>query len=172
MGQLREHMQKHLLDAVPPTTDQVLDFRRPQFAPEKHIEGALALVYEASETIKAIESHAREMENRAQGLAETALKELRLAESRVRAAEAARIAADAGIREANAKVREVQSCLAEAELRITTIEEKFAAAEQRATSAATQADEAQKALIRIEEAIRTQLLKHRDTHSNKLPAAA
>jgi chromosome segregation ATPase len=100
-------------------------------------QSALDLVYQAAELVSGMQEEARRRETRAQTLCRSAVEKLRLAERRVEAAETA---------------------LSFSESRLSSAETRLAAAELRAKNAETKARELDKALSRIEEAIRTKLL--------------
>jgi hypothetical protein len=174
MAWIRGHMRDHIAnsDSID-QTDKVLRFRNsPAFSTENEGEAALDLIYQAAEVIRGIEDRANTTEARAQCLAQDAIEKLQLAENRIQSLETERRAAEACVSEASVKIRETEKALNQAESRIEAAENQLSQTELRARIAETRAGEAEKALIRIEEAIRTQLLGQRRAASSKSAAAA
>jgi chromosome segregation ATPase len=137
-------------------------------------QGALVIqmVHQAAELIRGMEQQAADTESRAQALAKRLIAELELAEQRLCSADAERQASEARINEANIRVHEADIALENAESLIAAIGVKLSAAERQADAAETRAKEADKALIRIEDAIRIHLLGQRSDASSNLAAAA
>ena len=132
----------------------------------------LYLVYRAAEALTAAEDRATDFEARAETLARRTIEELELAEERLQAVDAERQAMEEGLREANSRVQECEIALKNSESRTAVAEAKLTAAERRALEAELRANAARAALVRIEEAIRTHLLRADQRHSDKLKAAA
>jgi chromosome segregation ATPase len=133
---------------------------------------ALYLVYRAAELLTDAEDRATASEAHADTLTSRTREELKLAEQRLCAESAARQAMEAKLSEANSRIREYEVALKNSESRNALAEAKSTAAERRALEAETRANAARAALIRIEEAIRTHLLRESQPHSDKLRAAA
>jgi len=151
---LREHVQ--LTDEAQLESEfsaNVLNFPRGRGDQRTDHSGqsALDLVYQAAELVSGMQDEARRRETRAQTLCRSAVEKLRLAERRVEAAETA---------------------LSFAESRVSSAETRLAAAELRAKNAEAKARELDKALSRIEEAIRTKLLGERQNFYDQESGAA
>ena len=133
--------------------EDALSFPSP-LAPDKGAT-ALDLVYQAADTFRSMEEHARETEARAQSLCASALERLRLAELRAEAAERAQreltITAEHKLQGACRALEQAQSC-------VEAQKDKLAAAELRAEVAEAEALEAKKMLTLVEDAIRKRLL--------------
>jgi DNA repair exonuclease SbcCD ATPase subunit len=132
----------------------------------------LYLVYRAAEALTAAEDRAIDIEARAQTLARRAMEEVKLAEQRVHAVDAERQAIESKLSEANTRVQECEIALEKSESRSAVAEAKLTAAEHRAREAELRANAARAALVRIEEAIRTHLLRPDQPYSIKSRAAA
>jgi chromosome segregation ATPase len=131
---------------------------------------ALDLIYHAAEVLRAIEDRASDTERRAKEIAEKAIQKLELAERRIQELEVDHQAARDAIAETQAKLREAEKALSLERSRVKAAEDQIRQIELRATAAETSARETENTLARIEDAIRTQLLQGRSTHSQ--PAAA
>jgi DNA repair exonuclease SbcCD ATPase subunit len=132
----------------------------------------LYLVYQAAEALTAAEDRANDIEARAQTLARRAMEEMKLAQQRVHAVDAERQAIESKLSAANTRVQECELALEKSESRNAVAEAKLTAAEQRAREAESRANSARAALVRIEEAIRTYLLRPDRPYSVKSRAAA
>jgi hypothetical protein len=132
----------------------------------------LYLVYRAAEALTAAEDRAIDIEARAQTLARRAMEEVKLAEQRVHAVDAERQAIESKLSEANTRVQECEIALEKSESRNAVAEAKVTAAEHRAREAESRANAARAALVRIEQAIRTHLLRPDRPHSTRSKAAA
>jgi chromosome segregation ATPase len=132
----------------------------------------LYLVYQAAEALTAAEDRATDSEARAEALASRRAEELKLAEQRLYAADADRQAIESKLSEANRRVQEYELALKNSESRNVAAEAKLTVAERRALEAETRANAARAALVRIEEAVRTHLLRADERHSNKIKVAA
>jgi hypothetical protein len=175
MSWLREHMRDHIANRRPiESTEKVLRFPStfPSATTVEDAQRALDLVCQAAELIRGIEDRASAIEARARDLVEQAVEKLQLAENRIQLLETERRAAEACISDAGVKIRETEQALQQAELRIASAEAQLCQTELRAKAAETQADDAKKALLRIEDAIRTQLLGQRRPATSKSAAAA
>ena len=149
---LRDCIQVTHCDEGSDEGENVLNFPRGRADPPRNDgQAALDLVYQAAEVVGNLQDHARQMENRAEALCRSAAEKLRLAERRTEAAEKA---------------------LYQAESRISSAEAKLSAAEMRAKNAETKARELDQALTRIEEAIRSRLLRSsRDADGSRAAVA-
>jgi hypothetical protein len=132
----------------------------------------LYLVYRAAEALTAAEDRAIDIEARAQTLARRAIEEMKLAEQCVHAVAAERLAIESKLNEANTRVQECEIALEKSESRNAIAEAKLTAAEHRAREAERRANAARAALVRIEEAIRTHLLRPERPYPMKSKAAA
>ena len=116
-------------------------------------------MYQAAEALTAAEDRATDSEARAEALASRRAEELKLAEQRLLAADAERQAIESKLSEANSRVQQYELALKNSESRNVAAEAKLTAAERRALEAETRANAARAALVRIEEAVRTHLLR-------------
>jgi len=132
----------------------------------------LYLVYRAAEALTAAENRATDIEARAETLATRTAEELKLTKQQMHAVDAERQAIEADLREANSRIQEYEIALKNSESRVAAAEAKLTAAERRALEAETRANAARAALVRVEEAIRTHLLREGQRYSNKIKAAA
>jgi chromosome segregation ATPase len=162
MVRLREHMRNHLADlALVNPTDNVLRFpESPCLATEEGAE-AVDLVFQAADMIRGIEDRAAAIATRARNLIEDAIQKLLLAETRNQELETEQRVAEARINEANLRIRETEDELNRAKLRIAAVESQLSAAELYARTAERRACEAKDALLGIEDAVRTQLLRRK-----------
>jgi chromosome segregation ATPase len=149
MAWLRQHLRGLSDDAGPiERTEKILPFPDPPArSPEDRGQETLELVHRAAEVIRGIEDRAR-------SLAEDAIEQLQLANNRIQSLEAERRAAEA-------RIQETEDALKRATSRIAAAEEQLAQAERIARAAETRAVETEKALVRIEDAVRTRLLGQR-----------
>ncbi len=157
---LREHMRNRIANAAAnDAPENVFNFQQdPRSSATTQATSALDLVQQAAELIRDIEDRVTETEVYARNLSASALEKLQLSESRAQSAEIARRAAEADMNNAMARVQELEDSLAQAESRTSTAEAQLSAAEQRADAAETRASETERALVRVEDAIRSQLL--------------
>lgn len=172
MAWLRKNMRDHVASSrsVDPEK-KVLKF--PSALPRSESDesdAAVALVYQAAEAIRGIEDRATASEARAQGLVQDAAEKLQAAENRIRVLEVERRAAHASLNEATLKIQEAQKAVEQAALRIAVAESALSEADLRARTAETRAGDAEKALGRIELAIRTHLLGQRQAPYNQSAA--
>ena len=120
---------------------------------------ALDLVYQAADIFQQMQDRARETEVRAQSLCRAASEKVRLAEMRAQNAEQAHrelmIAADR-------KLQDASRALGEAQSRIDAQADQLTAIEIRAQRAEADAQDAKRALVLVEEAIRKRLLNASD----------
>jgi SMC interacting uncharacterized protein involved in chromosome segregation len=111
------------------------------------------------------------VEARARSLVQDAVEKLKLAESRIQSVDTARRTAEKCMREANARAEEAEKGIKEAQSLAAAAKAELYAMELRVKAAETRADETKHALIRVEDAIRTQLLDLRTTHNKRIAAA-
>jgi hypothetical protein len=117
---------------------------------------ALDLVYQAADIFRGLQDRARETEMRAQSLCKVASEKVRLAEMRAQAAEQAyRDLMNAVDR----KLQDASSALEQAQASISVQVDQRTAAEIRTHKAESDARDAKRALVRVEQAIRERLLK-------------
>ena len=129
---------------------------------------AIELVSQVAKVIEDIEAHAAETKATAQELAQRAVDELTFADLKIRALESAQSAAEANLAKANARADEAEQV---ARAQIAGIEDRLAAAEACARNAEERAIQAQESLLRVEDAIRLQLLA-KPVRGIRLAAAA
>jgi DNA repair ATPase RecN len=132
---------------------------------------ALDLVYHAAEVLRGIEERASETERRAKNIAEKAIERLEFAEKRIAELETEKAATEASVTEACAKIHQTEDALSLERSRLQAAEDRMAQIELRAKGAEKRAQESETALIRIEEAIRTQLLEGRTVPTGRATAA-
>lgn len=132
----------------------------------------LYLVYQAAEALTAAEDRVIDIEARAQTLAQRAMEDIKLSEQRLNEVDAERQEIETRLNEANTRIKEYAIALEKSESRNAVAEAKLTAAEQRAREAESRANSARTALVRIEEAIRTHLLRPDRPHSIKSSKAA
>ena len=149
MAWLRQHLRGQSDDAGPiERTEKILPFPyAPARSPEERGKQTLDLVHRAAEVIRGIEDRAR-------SLAEDAVEQLQRANTRIQSLEAERRAAEA-------RAQEAEEALKRAASRIAAAEDHVARAERTARAAEMRAIETEKALVRIEDAVRTRLLGQR-----------
>jgi len=133
---------------------------------------ALDLVYQAAEVIKGIENQATVAEKRARDVAENAIQKLQLAENRIQELESELESARACINEARVKIREADETAKVDRSRLEAADRKLCQLEMRARTAEAQAKENANAVLRIEEAIRNQILANRPSFNKPTSAAS
>lgn len=163
---LNKHMRDHLSNSARiGLDDRVLSFPGvPSATTNKDGEAkdgeiALDLVYQAAEMVRSIENRANEFESRARGLAEEATEKLKLAERHIHDLEAQQRAAETCIQQAHIKLQEAGEALKRERARVQAAENRLPQLEMRARSAEARAQECEHALARIEDAIRSQILR-------------
>ena len=132
---------------------------------------AIELVGQVAKVIEDIEARADATKSNAEELAQRALNDLTFADLKIRALESAQSAAEASLAKANARADEAEKENQNARAQIAGIEDRLAAAEARARNAEDRAIEAQETLLRVEDAIRLQLLA-KPARGIRLAAAA
>jgi chromosome segregation ATPase len=171
---LHKHMRDHLSNSarIEPD-DTVLNFPNVPSATTSRDGGtALDLVYQAAEMIRSIENRANEFESRARGLAEEATEKLKRAERHIQDLEVQQRAAETCIQQAHLKLQEAGEALKRERARVQTAENRLPQLEMRARSAEARAQECENALARIEDAIRTQILRQGASAAVKSTAVA
>jgi chromosome segregation ATPase len=169
MKWLRQHVKGHSDEPAPTEPSE-------HVVPHRTIEAdgtaVLALVYQAAELMRNLEDRATDTERQAQAIVLQAIEDLKLAKDRVCSVEAQQESSLAALEEANAKVQEIEdelrrsdALLAAYELRLSTVERLTSGAEERA-------DEAEKVLMRTEDAIRLRLLNPKPAATRDFAAAA
>jgi len=117
----------------------------------------LGMISEAAEAMKRFEDEAAEAINRAHDATEEAMNKLDIANTRAERAEEAQRKAVAQVDEFTALAAQMRSERAMLQTRLAAKEAELAAAERRADHAEQRAAEADAAIERVVEAIRTQL---------------
>jgi chromosome segregation ATPase len=133
---------------------------------------ALDLVYQAADVLRGLEARAKEFENHARDLAEKAYAKLKLAETRIQELEAQHRAAEACLNGAHDKLQEAVEALKRERARAAAAEDQLPKLEMRARSAEARAEEYEKTIASIEDAIRIEILKQSPSASNPSSAAA
>jgi hypothetical protein len=142
-------------------SEGVLPFRAGSPAtPTNGCNAALSLVYQAAEVIKDIESQASDAEK-------TSYQNLQIAQKRIGELEAELRSAQICINEARVKLKEANELAKADKSRLDEAERRMCELEMRARTAEVQARENANSVMRVEEAIRTQILSRRQP-SNKL----
>jgi chromosome segregation ATPase len=169
---LHKHMRDHLATSARTEPDyRILNFPNVTSGTTKRDGGAaLDLVYQAAEMVRNIETRANEFESRARGLAEEATEKLQLAERHIQDLEAQQGAAETCIQQAHLKLQEAGEALKRERARVQAAETRLPELEMRARNAEARAQECESALSRIEDAIRTQILRQGAPASNKSAA--
>jgi DNA repair exonuclease SbcCD ATPase subunit len=167
---LRMHAQSEMVP-LPSTQSEELDSDS-VCSPAEDGAAVLYLVYQAAEALTAAEDRVSDIEARAQTLAQRAMEEIKLAEQRVNEVDAERRAIESRLNEANIKIKDCEIALEKSESRNAVTEAKLTAAEHRAREAESRANATRTAMVRIEEAIRTHLLRPDRPYSIKSSKAA
>jgi chromosome segregation ATPase len=144
--------REHSLEADPiEPSEGVLRFlRTPPSAATRVCGAALDLVYQAAEIIKGLENQAIEAEKQAHD-----------AENRVQGLESELESARACINETRVKLKEADEAAKIERSRLEAADRKLCQLEMRARTAEAQARENANAVLRIEEAIRNQIIANR-----------
>jgi chromosome segregation ATPase len=157
MDRVRKHMLEQFENAL--SGDQarnVVQFSAD--ATQQRTSSALDLVSQVASIIRGLQERAAETEARARALAESALERLRQAETRINDAETARARAEDTTARLGARLQEAERELERTQARTVAAENKLGDAEHRVWSAEARAIQAEKAVIQIDDTIRTQLL--------------
>jgi len=125
-----------------------------------------------------MEERAIALQAHSDALLADAIEKLKAADERINFLESERKAAKTHIRETELKVEDLQSTVEdlqsavdEADSRMKAAGQRLWQAERSARASATRAEEAEKALVQVEEAIRTQLIGKRAAPSKRVAAA-
>ena len=148
---LKDCIQVTELGEGPDQDEKVVAFPKRTASLRTDGQSAIDLVYQAAEVVSDLHHHTREIEIRAETICRTANEKVIQAERRTESAE---------------------NALNIAESRIASAEAKWSAAELRAKNAETRARELDRALMVIEEAIRTRLLRESQTQSSSRTGSA
>jgi hypothetical protein len=119
---------------------------------------ALDLVRQAAEVMKGLKDRTVEIEKHARRIYEIANEKLQLAEKRIQELEAENQAAKGLISEGRVKIIEADEALKLERSRVETAEKQICEIEMGARIAEARARESMDAIVRIEDAIRTQIL--------------
>jgi DNA repair exonuclease SbcCD ATPase subunit len=133
---------------------------------------ALDLVYQAAEMIQRLEAGAVELEARARSAMEHAAEKLQAAERCIKVLEADRLAVEKRLHETDRRAQDAENTLQETQSRLATAEAQLYAMEMRVNTAESHALRAKQALIRVEDAIRTNLLDTRSARARSRTSAA
>jgi len=128
---------------------------------------ALEFVCDAAEAIRLAENHAAEQIAQVEELAKTAAEKLQIARASIERAEEAQRRADSDLADLKADVEMVKGQLRQAEARFAARSDELAAADRRANLAEKRAEDAEAAIERILEAIRTQFPRKNGTGAAK-----
>jgi predicted nucleic acid-binding Zn-ribbon protein len=159
MNWLREHMREQLTNESSGNHAQnVVHFPADTAPPRTGPSAALDLVSQAANVIRGIEERAAETEARARGLAEAALEKLEAAEIRISDAERARIHAEDTLVRLGARLQEAERQLARTQALLVAAENRSADAEHQLRAAEARANNSEKAVGQIEDAIRAQIV--------------
>jgi hypothetical protein len=169
MKRLRRHVKGHSDESASTEPSE-------HVVPRRTIEAdgtaVLALVYQAAELIRSLEDGASDTERQAQAIVLQAIEDLKLAKRRVHSAEAQQEVSLAALKETNAKAREIEDELRRSDALLAAYELRLSTAERLTSGAEERADEAEKVLMRTEDAIRLRLLDPRPAATGDLAAAA
>jgi chromosome segregation ATPase len=141
-------------DPIEPSEGVLRFLRTPPSAATRVCGDALGLVYQAAEIIKGIENQANEAE-----------KQARDAENRVQELETELELARTFIKETRVKLKEADEAAKVERSRLEAADRKLCQLEMRARTAEAQARENANAVLRIQEAIRSQLVANRRLES-------
>lgn len=169
---LHKRMRSHLSGSSPGegADDGPLPGR--PFAPAvKRGRAALDLVDQAADLVRSIEDHAYDSESRARGLAEDAVKRLQASEKEIQRLEKKQAAAEACIEDIRTKLQQTADALERERERVRAAENLLPQLEMRARAAEARAAECENALSRIENAIRTKLLRDGSSTHKRANAA-
>jgi hypothetical protein len=163
MARLRQEGSDHVADFVSPM-EKVLCFRRADsISASNHGGAVLRLVWQAAELLRSAEDHSVEVETRARALADRAADELKEAKRRIHSLELDCNRLNTLCAQAEDRALAAEGALREAKVQISAMETQLSNAELRAS-------EAEGSLMRVEDAIRNEILNpHR---SSSITAAA
>jgi DNA repair exonuclease SbcCD ATPase subunit len=163
MDWLRHHMRDHLSNVRPfPASERATYTGIGGNLPSAPRTEAFELIEAAADLIKGIEDQSAAVETRARALADRASDELKASRNRIEALEFDCNKLIAFAAESKDRALTAEQSLQEAQTRIAVLEAQVAAAERRA-------GEAEQMLVRVEDAIRSEILQ---PHSRKVMAAA
>jgi chromosome segregation ATPase len=166
MGDL-ERLHKHI-------GSRISEAPRGRYAPAarpKDGRDVLELIEEAAELFTKREDQAREFETRARAAAQGAIEKLQSAEDTIRVLMDDNSAAEARIAQLSQKLHELAEALKVERARVVAAESQLPRLEMRARTAEAMAEECEKTLSRIEETIRTKLLRERPSGHHRAAAA-
>ena len=150
-------------------SEKVVRLRISRGSTSEHTQRALSLISDAAQLISDMEERAIALQAHSDALLADAIEKLKAADERINFLESERKAAKTHIRETELKVEDLQSAVDEADSRMKAAGQWQA--ERSARASATRAEEAEKALVQVEEAIRTQLIGKRAAPSKRVAAA-
>ena len=177
MEWLRNHMQSYMADwTSSDPSEKVVRLRISRGSTSEHTQRALSLISDAAQLISDMEERAIALQAHSDALLADAIEKLKAADERINFLESERKAAKTHIRETELKVEDLQSTVEDLQSAVDEADSRMKAAgqwqaERSARASATRAEEAEKALVQVEEAIRTQLIGKRAAPSKRVAAA-
>ena len=173
MAHLRDHLSDIIANSASATPgDNIVNFTPPRAAQNLDNPDVLDLVFQAADAIKCREDRAAEIEARAQDLAQRALDELQHAKKRIQDTENAQRVAEARALDTFEKNRALEKILKQHEALIAATQAKLSAAEQYSQTIEARAQKAEYALARLEDGIRSKLVRADATSNTDAAAAA
>jgi chromosome segregation ATPase len=169
MVRLRQHMRDHITDSLPKTKVVSFGAARSVTANNPDTE-ALRLVRQAADLLRSTKDHSAEIEAQAQAFADRAVAELKEARERIQSLESDCERLSSLLADAKDQAYAAERALKQSEARLAAMETHLSTAQERARSAEHRASGAEGMLMRVEDAIRTEILKPR--RSTSLSAAA
>jgi len=167
MDRLRQHMRDHITDSSPKA--KVVSFAPARCATANDTE-ALRLVWQAADLLRSTKDHSAEIEAQAQAFADRAVAELKEARERIQSLESDCERLSSLLGDAKDQAYAAERALKQSEARLAAMDTHLSTAQERARSAEHRASGAEGMLMRVEDAIRTEILKPR--RSTSLSAAA
>ena len=160
MNWLREHMREHIAVGRSVNSDQpVVSYPRPLTVTADCPEtDALNLIRQAAALLRQSESHSAEVESRARDLADRAAAELKFAKRKIQSLEADCEKLNSLVAEAANRAVRAEEALQKSEDRLGDMEAIIAASDMRTKSAEARTREVEDMLLRVENAIRTEIL--------------
>jgi hypothetical protein len=169
MKRFRQHVKDY---SDEPASTEPSEHVVPRRTIEADGTAVLALVHQAAELIRNLKDRATDTERQAQAIVLQAIEDLKLAKDRVCSAESRQEVSLAALKETNAKVQEIEEELRRSDALLAAYELRLSTAERLTSGAEERADEAEKVLMRTEDAIRLRLLNPKPAASRDFAAAA
>jgi hypothetical protein len=170
---LHQHGRRHFSEVhrASRPCPNVDDARRASAVQHHYGEGALELVEQAADLFKRIEDQARHVETQARVMAEGAVAKLQLAHDTIEELRNNNAAAEARITQLHDEVQELAQVLKEERARVLAAEERLPELERRAKAAEARAKQCESTLSRIEDVIRTKILREGRSAHQRAAAA-